>query len=66
MSSENNNSVESRLVSQRLVCPVCGGPTSQHEETIFRLGQTDEVRYRYRCVDPWCGGSLQLPETGRK
>ena len=66
MSSESDNSVELRLVSQRHVCPVCGGPTSPHEETIIRLGHTDEVRYRHRCVDTWCGGSLPLPETVRK
>ena len=44
-------------------CPACGGPTSLHEETIIRLSHPDEMRYRYRCVDPWCGRSLPAPES---
>jgi len=46
----------------RQVCFVCGGTTSPHEETIIWLGRPAEVRYRHRCLDPWCGGSLQQPE----
>ena len=44
-------------------CPACGGPTSLHEETVIRLAHPEEMRYRYRCVDPWCGRSLPAPES---
>jgi hypothetical protein len=66
MATENNKLAELRLVRQRHQCPVCGGPTSLREETIIRLGHPNEVRYAHRCSDPWCGGSLQRPETARE
>lgn len=33
-----------------------------HVETTIRLGRPDRVRYRYRCLDPGCGGSLSPDE----
>ena len=63
MTIESDNTVDLPLVGQRQVCPACGGPMVRREETIIRLGQTDEVRHRQRYVDPWCGRSLQLPDT---
>ena len=61
MSMRENNPA-APTAGNRHVCHVCGGPTSPREETIIWLGRPDEVRVRRRCVDPWCGGSLQLPE----
>ena len=66
MATENNKPAELTLLSQRHLCPVCGGPTSLREETLIRLGHPNEVRYSHRCSDPWCGGSLQLPEAVRE
>jgi len=63
MTIESNDTVERPIAGEQHACPACGGPMVPREETIIRLGQTDEVRYRQRCVDPWCGRSLQLPDA---
>ena len=58
MSNENDRPVEPTSVSDWHLCPACGGPTS-----IIGRGDPDEVRYRRRCIDPWCGRSLPVPES---
>jgi hypothetical protein len=58
MSLGNKNSIGSTTAKGPLACPVCDGPMSPHEETVIRLGHPDEVRHRYRCVNPGCGASM--------
>ena len=65
MSLDNESNVGSTRLEDQPVCPVCDGPMSPHEETIIRLGHPDEVRHRYRCVNPGCGASVLMggPES---
>jgi len=58
VSNESDNAVGMTAVSELHACPACGGLTS-----IVERGHPDEVRYRRRCTDPWCGRSLPLPES---
>jgi hypothetical protein len=61
MSFDHENT-DATTSGNRPLCPTCGGPSAPHEETLIRLGHGREVRHRYRCLDPWCRGSL--PGTG--
>ena len=61
MPVSDDNALVRHRASDGRACAACGGPTSPHEETIIRLGHPDEMRYRYRCLDPWCGRSLPTP-----
>jgi hypothetical protein len=63
MSIESNDTVPLQRTGERHTCAACGGPMMPREETIIRLGHADEVRFRERCVDPWCGRSLQVPNV---